>query len=126
MLRAANVTYSDAQLETLSGIPARAIKSYRVEGREPSLHAALSLAVVIGSPAVNAILALIGYSAHPLDEAGDCDPRQIVADGLRHFTVIAEAAADGRIDHTERPACQQAADKLIEAVMPLSSVGDAA
>lgn len=126
MLRAAAQSFTDAQLEELSGVPARAIKSYRVEGREPSLHAALSIAAVLGKPAINSLLAIIGYSASPLDEADDLNPRQVVADGLRHFTIIAEAAADGRIDHTERPACREAADKIIEAVLPLSSAGDAA
>lgn len=126
MLRTAALTYTDHQLEALSGIPARTIKSYRVEDREPSLHAALSLAVVLGKPAINAILSVIGYTATSLDEAGDSDPRQIVADGLRHFTVIAGAAADGRIDHVEAPLCREAADRLIETVLPLSSAGAAA
>lgn len=126
MLRTAALHYTDAQLEELSGVPARAIKSYRVEGREPSLHAALSLAVVIGKPAVNSILSLIGYTASPLDEADEADPRQVVADGLRHFTVIASAAADGRIDHLEAPLCRDAADRIIETVFPLSSAAGAA
>lgn len=122
MLRTAALNHTDQQLEQLSGIPARTIKSYRVEGREPSLHAALSLAVVLGKPAINAILSVVGYTATSLDE-GEADPRQIVADGLRHFTVIAGAAADGRIDHVEAPLCREAADRLIETVLPLSSAG---
>lgn len=118
--------WSDDDLAELTKIKARRIKSYRVEGRCPTLPALLSLAVVLGPDILNPVLSLVGHTAKPLDEADDLNPRQIVADGLRYFTVIADAAADGRIDHTERPACQEAADKIIEAVLPLSSAGDAA
>ena len=126
LLRVANQNFTDQQLEEMSGVSARAIKSYRVEGREPSLSAALSLAVVLGKPAINQILALIGYSAAPLEEADALDPHQLVADGLRQFSIIAEAAADGRIDHIERPRCRDAADQIIATVLPLSSAGEAA
>ena len=36
---------------------------------------------------------------------------------------LAACAADGRIDHTERPDCQQAADLIIATVLPLASAG---
>lgn len=127
VLRAAQAEgWTDPMLESLSGVPARTIKSYRAEGKEPSLSNALSLAVVIGPKALNPLLALIGYVAKPLDEADALNPNLIVASILPHVSTIATAAADGRIDHLERPNCQQAADQIIEAVMPLSSAGDAA
>lgn len=127
VLRGAQASgWTDDSLEELSGVPARTIKSYRIDGKEPSLSNALSLAVVIGPKALNPILALIGYVARPLDEADALNPNQIVASLLPHVSTIATAAADGRIDHTERRDCQQAADLIIEAVMPLSSAGDAA
>lgn len=114
---------TDEALEAASGIKARRIKSYRVEGKEPPLSAALSLAVALGEPAVNAVLSIIGYVARPIDGPNAINPAQIVADGLAKFTVIASAAADGRIDHLEAPACRDAADQIIATVLPLSSHG---
>lgn len=126
LLRIASLTWTDAQLEEASGVPARTIKAYRVEGKEPSLSNALSLAVVLGAPALNQVLALIGYVARPLEEADPVNVNAIVATGLKHFSTIATAAADGRIDHLEAPLCRDAADMIIATIMPLSSAGDAA
>jgi hypothetical protein len=96
------------------------------EVREPSLSTALSIATVLGTEAVNAILANIGYAARPLDEAEDACPMVMTAAAMQHLSVIATAAADGRIDHVERPAVREAADMLIATVLPVSSHGDAA
>lgn len=127
VLRAAQGSgWTDDALADLSGVPARTIKSYRVEGKEPSLSNALSLAVIIGPKALNPILALIGYVAKPLDEADGVNPHLIVASLLPHVSTIASAAADGRIDHLEKPGCRDAADQIIATVMPLSSAGEAA
>lgn len=125
VLRAAQGVWTDESLSAASGIPARTIKSYRVEGKEPSLSNAMSLAVVLGSGAINSMLAVIGYHARPLDEGSFC-VNSAVATGLQHFSTIALAAADGRIDHLEAPKCREAADMIIATVMPLSSAGDAA
>lgn len=127
ILRAAQTEgWTDQSLEDASGVKKETIKGYRVDGKEPSLSRALSLAVVLGPRALNPMLALIGYTARALDEGEDLKPMQIVADGLSHFNVIAQAAADGRFDHAERPKCREAADMLIATVLPLSSAGDAA
>lgn len=117
-------------IATLSGVKARAIRSYMAsdpaELREPPLHAALSIAVVLGKGAVNAILSLIGYGgAHPLDEPDDCAPGVIVAELVENTSVIARAAADGRFDHTEKPTTKKAADAIIAVVLPISSMADA-
>lgn len=126
ILRAAQTRFTDAQLEQLSGVPARAIKSYRIEGKEPPLSVALSLALVLGEGALNSLLSLVGYVARPLDEAGELNINSLVATSLQHFSTIATAAADGRIDHTEAPLCREAADMIIATVMPLSSAAGAA
>lgn len=118
--------WDDQQLCEQSGVPARTIKSYRIEGKEPSLSNALSLAVVLGPAALNTLLSAIGYAARPLDEADAISPTKVVADGLAAFSVIATAAADGRIDHIEAPMCREAADQIIATVLPLSSAGGAA
>ncbi|MGE4321949.1 MAG: hypothetical protein AB7E60_02845 [Sphingobium sp.] len=94
--------------------------------RRIALADALSIASVLGERAVNAILADIGFVARPLDEAGDACPMQMTATAMQHLSVIATAAADGRIDHVERPVVQEAADMLIATVLPVSSHGGAA
>lgn len=123
LLRGAQVAgWTDESLHGATGVPARTIKSYRVEGKEPCLTNALSIACVLGKDAINAVLAIIGYGgATPLDEADDLKPAEMIATGLRNIAVIATAAADGRIDHIEEPICTNAADELIATFLPLSS-----
>lgn len=127
VLRAAQAQgWTDESLEAASGIKKATIKGYRVEGKEPSLSKALSLAVVIGPTAINPLLALIGYAARPLEDADAISPMQMTATAMEHLSTIAKAAADGRIDHIERPIVREAADMLIATVLPVSSHGDAA
>lgn len=127
ILRAAQAAgWTDASLEAASGVKAETIKGYRIDGKEPSLSRALSLAVVIGPAALNPMLALIGYVGRPLDEADDACVRLMAAEAMGHLAVIARNAADGRIDHTEEPETTEAADMLIATVLPLSSAGKAA
>jgi transcriptional regulator with XRE-family HTH domain len=113
------------QLHEHSGVAKTTIESYmRNDGaKEPSLSRALSLAAVLGPCAVQSIVGLIGYSATPNEDPDALQPMQIVADALGHLGVIGQAAADGRIDHTEQPRTTEAADMLIATVLPLSSAG---
>jgi transcriptional regulator with XRE-family HTH domain len=126
ILRAAQAEgWTDDQIEGVSGVRARTIKSYRIEGKEPSLSNALSLALALGGKHLNSILSLIGYVARPLDEADAINPHQLVASVLPHVSTLAAAAADGRFDHGEMPLCREAADQIIATVLPLSSAGGA-
>jgi hypothetical protein len=105
-----------------------ALRSTDLSKRRP-LHPGqlLSLCYAMGDRAVNGLLAHIGYGgASLLGEGETLQVGSVVAEGMRHLTVIATAAADGKIDHTEQPQCQQAADDLIAAVIPISSAGKAA
>lgn len=114
----------DNLLSASSGIPERTIKSYRTDGKDPSLTNALSLLAALGPDAVNAVLATIGYGgARPLGDAPAIDPRTIVADLLPHVSTLAQAAADGHFDHTEQRACEEAANHIIATVLPISSAG---
>lgn len=116
----------DNLLSASSGIPERTIKSYRTDGKDPSLTNALSLLAALGPDAVNAVLATIGYGgARPLGGAPAIDPRQIIADILPHVSTLAQAAADGHFDHAETPACEAAANHIIATVLPISSAGRA-
>ncbi|MEG3086152.1 hypothetical protein [Sphingomonas sp. PB4P5] len=92
--------------------------------RRLAIEDAFSLAHTIGDRAVNALLAVMGYAgAHRTDEPDLPQPMQIVADGMKHFAIVAEAAADNRIDHTEADRTTAAADAIIATFLPLSSAG---
>lgn len=122
--------FTAEQIAQLSGLKLRAVRSYMAndpdEIRETPLSSALSIAVVLGGKAINSILALIGYGgASPLDEPDEKAPGLIVAELIQHTAPIARAAADGRIDHTEKLMTREAADRIIAAVLPLSSMADA-
>jgi hypothetical protein len=114
-------TYAD--LESDTGVKASTLKAYNGKHRHPSLAAGLMIAAGIGDWAVNKLVNIIRYQAQPLDEADGLQPMQIVADALQHLGVIGQAAADNRIDHTERPRTTEAADQLIATIVPLSSAG---
>lgn len=127
LLSAAVAPGSSWTYETLGAackLNPRRLKTYVHEGKQPPLNVALSICVVLGKPAVNAVLSLIGYGgAAPFDEPVANQPMQIVANGMKHFAVIANAAADNRIDHTEERVTTEAADALIAEILPLSSAG---
>ncbi|MFN3474058.1 MAG: hypothetical protein ACK4ZW_08440 [Blastomonas sp.] len=127
LLRAAQLSgWTDDALSAASGIKARRIKSYRVEDKEPSLSAALSLAVAIGPNAINGVLALINYGgAKPLEGDDELSPIMTVASLMDGMNTITQAAADNRIDHVEKPGVQAAADAMIAKLVPLSSAGAA-
>jgi hypothetical protein len=93
--------------------------------RRVAAEDALCLAYVLGDDAVAALVGCIHYTASRPDDGRAAAPGRIVAAGIAAFSTIANAAADGRIDHTERPACRDAADMIIATVLPLSSAGDA-
>jgi hypothetical protein len=122
--------FSRASLAQESGVNIHTIDS--IVSRDASKHRrvaaedALNLAYTLGDEAVSAVMATIRYTAQRADAPEPVCVPSIVAEGLQHFTVIAQAASDGRIDHTEKPACEQAADALIATVLPLSSAGRAA
>lgn len=111
-------------LAQAAGLKDRRLKSWVHEDKEPSLSAALSLAVVLGEPAVNAILGVIGYKgAVALDSAPiDCPLDSAVA-AMAGLSVFMQAASDRRIDHVEEAAATQAADLIIAEMVPFSSAG---
>lgn len=118
--------FTAGQIATESGVSKGSIDAYlsiRPEAqRQPSLAAALSIAVVLGERAVNSILALIGYGgAHPLDEPHKPNLATITAHLISGVSVIANAAADLQIDHHEEEPVREAADMIIAEVLPFSS-----
>lgn len=116
-----------AQLAAESGVNVHTIDAMLT--REPEKHRricfaeGLSLAWVMGPPAVSALLGLIGWIGRPEDEVEQPNPMLIVAGAMSRLSVITTHAADGVIDHLEQPDTQKAADELIAFVLPLSSAG---
>lgn len=113
-----------------SKVKVRALRSYMsndpTEVREPSLSAALSIAVVLGPRAINSILSIIGYTgAHPVDEGDAEQPFDIIANLMDDVNTIVQAGKDNRFDHIERPVVKAAADHIIATLVPISSAGDA-
>lgn len=118
------------QLSEESGVHVRVLRCWMSDDedahREPKLSAALSVAVVLGRPAVNAILATIGYAGSPLDEEDAAGPALAAAEMMGEVARFAKCAADNRIDHTEEDDATTAADNVIELALPFSSKGKAA
>jgi hypothetical protein len=96
----------------------------KAKHRRVACEDAFCLAYTLGDDAVAALVGCIHYNATK-NEPEAVDARRLVASILPQVSVLAEAAADGRIDHTEVPACRDAADHIIAIVTPLSSAGDA-
>lgn len=119
--------FTRAQLAAESGVNIHTIDA--ISARDDEKHRricfaeGLSLAWVMGPPAVSALLALIGWVGRPEDEVDQPNPMLIVAGAMSRLSVITSHAADGVIDHLEEPDTQRAADELIAIVLPLSSAG---
>lgn len=130
---AINVThdFTRAQLANESGVNVHTIDGIlsadAAKKRRVAIEDAMSIAWVLGEDTVNALLMVMRYGgATPLDSVPRADLSQIVPNGLADFAVIAAALGDGRIDHTEEVGTTAAADRLIKAMLPLSSAGKSA
>ena len=91
--------------------------------RRVATEDAMNLAYTLGDAAVSALAGCIHYRATRAGE-NDIVPAQMVAGVLPHISTIATAAADGRFDHTELPACRVAARRQFGVIVtPISSAG---
>lgn len=126
----ARKTTSRPELSNDSGVALHHIDA--IMSSDPAKHRrvatedALSLAHALGPQAVKALLALFGWTGHPVDEPDEMQPMLLAATAMHHIATIATAAADGRIDHLEAPACREASDLIIATVLPLSSMAQRA
>jgi len=127
MDRAINIDreFTRTELATESGVNIHTIDAIRTNDfakhRRVTLEDAFSIAHTLGERTMNALLSRLGYVARRIDDPEAAQPMQVVADGMVQLAVIAGAAADGKIDHTEEPMTTEAADRLIAVVLPLSS-----
>lgn len=114
-----------AKLAEESGVDKRVLDSWLAESpeqqREPKLSAALSVAFVLGKPAVNAVLGLIGFGAAQLGAGEAHGPAMVAAEMMGEVAKFARCAADNIIDHVEDPIATEAADNVINLAIPYSS-----
>lgn len=104
-----------------------AIKSHdKAKHRRIAAEDAFCIAYTLGGAAVNALIGTIHYTARRTDEVSKVAPMMMAANAMEGLAVITKAVADGWIDHTEEPACRDAADYIIASVTPLSSAGEGA
>jgi hypothetical protein len=112
----------------LSGVGWRTVQSYMEVDRivEPPVSSALAILCVIGNPYFREyMLSTVGWDAFPHDEAEATPIITLVPDGMKHFAVIAEVVADGRIDHVEAPHFERACDGMVGTFVGHSSVARA-
>lgn len=118
-------TFSRGSLASESGISTDLIDA--ILSRDPAKHRRLkiedvfSLVAVLGTRSVNALISHIAHGAYPLDETGEPDCSGILAESMGHLATLARAFADGRIDASEADAVRDAADGLVDTVIPISS-----
>ena len=115
---------TDDYLEEVTEIPARTIRSYRNEGKEPGLTNALKLWYVLGPKYSDPVVGLLDCRLVLIEEHDrQQDLTRITSDGLQAFAIIAKALSDGRISHDELPACQEAANELIRLCLNVAHGG---
>ncbi|WP_305968315.1 MULTISPECIES: hypothetical protein [unclassified Mameliella] len=110
--------YSFVALSDATGIATRTLESY-VQGATPGLQNLLSLCSVLGPSFTSDVLAPCGQVAR--DGSPD-DPQHMQVVGvMSHLTgKIADALADGHVDHREHAQMQPVAAALIEQLQPLA------
>jgi hypothetical protein len=114
-----------SKLAEESGVDKRVLDTWLADSpeqqREPKLSAALSVAFILGKPAVNALIGMIGYGAARLDATEARGPAMVAAEMMENVARFARCAADNDIDHTEEPITTEAADNVINLALPYSS-----
>ena len=120
-------TFTRTQLAAESGVNVYQIDAIMsrdvAKQRRVACEDALCLAYTLGDSCVTGLVAQIAYTARREGEADPLSPMMIAATAMTGLSVIASAAADGRIDHTESGPCRDAADLIMATVKPLSSAG---
>lgn len=117
--------FSRGGLASESGVSTDLIDA--ILSRDPAKHRRLkmddvfSIISVLGTRAVCSLLSLIAHGAYPLDETGEPDCSGILAESMGHLATLARAFADGRIDESEAEEVREAADGIVDTVIPISS-----
>lgn len=117
--------YSIVRLSEDTGIAERKLESAKrepgdIEHRALRLEEALSILSLIGIPAQNMVLSLMGTMAIPRDHA-ELDPGKLMSLLSEGATEFVKRGIDGQYDRVDRAELQKWADGLIAALTPFSS-----
>lgn len=106
-------------LADATGIKARTVESYLAGDATPGLNGFLSLCCVLGPSFTSDVLSPCGQVARSADADA---PEYMRAMGLMGEGIhkLAEALADGQVDHRERAQLKPLADEMIAALEPLA------
>lgn len=108
-------TYAPDIIEDATGIEARSHRAHRTGETPPSLPYFLRYAAVLPPAFADHVLRLAGLTGtRPVEADAEAQPHQALAALTHRVHLMAEALADGRIDHQERAT-------LIPALRALSS-----
>ncbi|MEL7398023.1 MAG: hypothetical protein AAFN44_16810 [Pseudomonadota bacterium] len=111
--------FSFEALEEGTGVPSRTLRSYAGEEVEPSLSNFLCLCAALGPSFASDVLAPCGLSAQST-EAAEADYMGALALMGEGVAMLAEALADGRVDHRERAIIEEFFKGALEKFQPLS------
>lgn len=117
--------FSIVQLSEDTNIPERKLESAKrepgdVEHRGLRLEEAMSILSLIGLPAQNMVLSLMGTAAVPRNTA-EMEPGKLMALLSEGTTEFVKRGIDGQYDRVDRAELQKWADGLIAALTPFSS-----
>lgn len=110
--------YSFNGLSDATGIPPRTLESY-VQGATPGLSALLSLFAVLGPGFTSDVLSACGQSASTCDNDAPEYMQTMAASGSL-VAQLADALADGHVDHREAAQLRSHAAALIEMLEPMA------
>lgn len=110
--------YSFGALADATDIPQRTVESY-VQGATPGLHNLLRLFVALGPSFTSDVLSLCDQSASSTS-ADDPEHMQIMSASGALVAQMADALADGHVDHREAAQLRGHAAALIEMLEPMA------
>lgn len=110
--------YSFASVADATGIAPRTLESY-VQGAAPGLPAFLSLCAALGPGFTSDVLSVCGQVAHEAD-INEPEHMKCLIALTRLSSALAEAVADGHVDHQEAAALRPQAQRVIEVLEPLA------
>lgn len=110
--------YSFASVSDATGIAPRTLESY-VQGAAPGLPAFLSLCAALGPGFTSDVLSACGQVAHEADIDQPEHMKCLIA-LTRLSASLAEAVADGHVDHREAAALRPEAQRLIDILEPIA------
>jgi predicted oxidoreductase len=102
---------SDAEAAAALGCDERSIRAYRLANQSPKAFTLLRMFVVFGEEFANDVLALAHLHCQTLAE-GEADELLLNRDTAHLLNEMADALADGHVDHLERRRIREKAKRV--------------